>query len=149
MANAELFTRARAQLGDALAALRAARTDVAKVDAITTVLRIIGTLAQNAPTQELATRWLEQYRILQPQAAALRSRLSSGAPGELTREIGKLYDAVTTFAGQVLEGAGGVVAAAPTIVKSAPWLLALAVVAVVVVAIVVGPQLVKSYGRRK
>lgn len=142
--SVDLFNRARAQLGDALAALRAARTLVAKVDGATTVLRIIGTMAANAPTQELANRWVEQYRILQPKAATLRAQLQSGAPSALVLEIGKFYDAVTTFGGQVLEGAGGVVAAAPKVLQSAPWILALAVVAVAVVAIKVGPQLLKA-----
>lgn len=139
--SADLFAKARAQLGDASAAIRAARTLVAKVDAATTVLRIIGTMTANAPTQELASRWLVEYRNLQPKAATLRAQLQSGAPSALVLEIGKFYDAVTSFAGKVLEGAGGLVQELPKAAKSIPLLIALALVVVAVIAIKVGPQL--------
>lgn len=141
-----LYTQARGQLGAALVALRAAGSPTAKLDAVTTVLRITGTMAANAPTPDLAARWLVQYRVLQPQAAQLRGQVSDGAPGAVLRSLDKLSDAVLTFGGQVLEGAGGLAAAAPKVLAAAPWLLALALVAVAVVAVKVGPQLV---GRRK
>lgn len=146
MANAELFTQARSQLGAAMGAFRTATTPLAKVDAATTVLRLIGTMITNAPTPELRDRWAAQYRILQPQAATFRAQISSGAPGTVLRELDKFSDAVLTFGGQVLEGAGGAIAAAPGVLKSAPWLIALALVVVAIVAVKVGPQLVR---RRK
>lgn len=154
MANAALFAEARLQLSDALGALRAAKnrlitSPVSIVDAAGTVLRIVGTMAQNAPTPDLQKSWLAQYKILQPKVATLRAQLSSGAPSELVAEIGKFYDAVTTFGGQVLEGAGGVIQAAPQVIKSAPWILALVIVVLAVVVVMVGPQLAKTYGGSK
>lgn len=148
MSDAILFTQARGQLGAATAALRAASTPVAKLDAATTVLRIIGTMAANAPTAALRDAWLAQYRILQPKAALLRGQVTDGAPGAVLLELSKFSDAVLTFGGQVLDGAGGVVQGIGSIVRSGPWLVVTLLVLAAIVLVKVGPQLVKA-GRGK
>lgn len=149
MADATLYTKARSELGAAVAALRAATKPVARLDAATVVLRILGNLAANAPTEELRTRWLAQYRALQPEAARLRAEVTDAAPGAVLRALDKFSDAVLAFGGEVLEGAGGLAQGIGGIAKAGPWLLLalLAVAAIVVVQI--GPQLVRSWRGRK
>lgn len=130
--DATLYTQARGQLGAATAALRAASTPTAKLEACITVLRIIGTMAANAPTPALRDAWLAQYRILQPKSAALRAQVTDSAPGAVLRELDKFSDSVLTFGGQVLDGAGAIVTAPGKIIGAlTAWLPLILVLGVV------------------
>ena len=146
MANPTLYQEARARLAGQMQTLRAATRPTDKLNAATALLGTLGTLAANAPTEELRARWLEQYRTLQPQAAALRAQVTDGAPGAVLRELDKFSDSILNFGGQVLEGAGGLVAAAPGLVKAAPFIIVVVVIAAAFVLVKIGPQLMK---RRK
>lgn len=143
MANATLYDQARARLAGQMQTLRAATRPVAKLDAATALLATLGTLAANAPTEELRARWLEQYRALQPQAAALRAQVSDGAPGAVLQSLDKFSDAVLQFGNQVVEGAGGIIEGAGNVAKFAPVILLVAVIAAAVVLVKIGPQLLK------
>lgn len=146
MADPTLYQEARARLAGQMQTLRAATRPTEKLQAATALLGTLGTLAANAPTEELRARWLEQYRTLRPQAALLRSQVSDGAPGAVMRSLDAFSTAVLNFGGQVLEGAGGAIAAAPTLVKNAPFIILVVVIAAAFVLVKVGPQLAK---RRK
>lgn len=153
MADPILYQDARARLAGQMQALRAATRPTEKLQAATALLGTLGTLAANAPTEELRARWLAQYRALQPQAAALRAQVTDGAPGAVLRELDKFSDTVLAFGNQVVEGAGnvvegvtGTIAAAPALLKAVPYIIIAVVIAAAFVLTKIGPQLVK---RRK
>lgn len=145
MTDATLYNKARGELGAALAALKAATKPVAKLEAATVVLRLLGTLAANAPTEALRAEWLAQYRALQPEAARLRAEVTDNPPGAVLRALDKFSDAVLSFGGKVLEGAGGVAVGVGQLAKAAPWLTLAVIAGVVVVAVFAGPKLLGVY----
>jgi hypothetical protein len=148
MADAVVYERVRAEIGALRERLRAASSPTAKLEAATILLNRLGVLAANAPTADLQARWLEQYRILQPQVAMLRGTVTNGAPGAVLRSLDAFSDAVLTFSGEVLEGTGGVIAGAGATARALPVLLLVAIVAVAIVLVKVGPQLLGGAKRK-
>lgn len=144
MADAALYTKARSELGGATAALRAAKDPQAKMAAITTVMRILGQLAANAPTDQLRAAWLAEYRRLEPKAATLRAQVTYDPPGAVLRSLDALSDEVLGFSTKVLEGAGDIVKAAPKALEALPWLVLAGLIVAAVVVVKVGPQLLKA-----
>lgn len=147
--DANLYQVAREQLAGEMLALRNATRPTDKLRAATTLLNTLGTLAANAPTEELRARWLEQYRALAPQAALLRASVSNDAPGAVMQSLEAFSSAVLTFgnqvvegAGQAIEGAGGIIGSAPGLLKALPVVLVIVAVLAAVVLVKIGPQLV-------
>ena len=146
MADPNLYAQARTQLPSYLAAVQAAKGEQ-KLYATSALVRLIGTLAANAPDMAQRAAWLVQYKALVAQEAAL-PKPDYGDPAPWLKALDRFSDSALAVGRDVLNGVTGTVAGVAGLAKALPILTVVALVLAAVVLVKVGPQLFGAKGRK-
>lgn len=139
MADAGLYAQAVAQLPAAMAKVSQASGE-SKLYATSTLVRLIGTAAANAPTPALRASWLAQYKALAAAEAAL-PKPGYGDPAAWLKALDRFSDAALKVGADVAAGVGGTVQGVAGLAKALPILTLVALVLAAVVLVKVGPKL--------
>jgi hypothetical protein len=140
VADAALYAQALTQIPAAMAKVSQASGE-SKLYATSSLVRLIGTAAANAPNLALRASWLAQYRALAAQEAAL-PKPGYGAPADWLKALDHFSDFALQVGGDVLKGVAGTVNTLPAIARALPWLTLVAIIGAVVVLVKWGPSLV-------
>jgi hypothetical protein len=114
------------------AKLKAATTVATKEQVLSSLLNRIGQLIAQYKTQgndELAARWLVEYRGLQDAAAQARQSLSAGeAPSRVLLALDAVGDRALQLTNNIVKGAEGIIGGVATTARMLPLLLPLTLI---------------------
>ncbi len=77
-----------------------------RLSLLTSLLNVIGQLAKDAPTPEIAARWLEKYRAMVGQLGALRAQVTERPPSAFMLMLDRFSDAMISFGTETVKIAG-------------------------------------------
>lgn len=112
-----------------------------KLELLTALVNVIGQFAANAPTPDLATRWMAQYRALFATLGTLRAQVSDNPPSAFMLALSAFSDKAIAVGTEAVNIVG-------TAAKGVATVLPVAVLGVLAVAGLVAFGYVKHGGVR-